>query len=163
MDNTAALQSDCGVRQSERQVKIVINNNDGDFLAQPIERVGGEILVKRGLESEADCGNVAATRGGQVRPEQLRMRRRVARASSRRASDGLDACCNKFCNHSACAPSPRRSKKYLIKVFPPDSSEDVRRTDVKAERTEPISFPRPPARAGLRASGENERVDRDPY
>ena len=86
MDNTAALQSDCGVRQSERQVKIVINNNDGDFLAQPIERVGGEILVKRGLESETDRGNVAAKRDNRARRTPLRMRRRIARASCHRAS-----------------------------------------------------------------------------
>ena len=61
--------------------------------------------------SETDRGNVAATRDGQARLEQLRIRRRVARGSSRRANDGLDASCNTFCNRAACAPSPRRSKK----------------------------------------------------
>jgi hypothetical protein len=73
--------------------------------------VGGEIEVRRRSESETDRGNVAATRDGQARLEQLRIRRRVARGSSRRANDGLDASCNTFYNRAACAPSPRRSKK----------------------------------------------------
>src|SRR5450755_933145 len=73
--------------------------------------VGGEILVKRRLESETDRGNVAAKRDDQARPEQPRMRRRIARASSLRASDGRDTRCNNFCSRSACAPGPPHSKK----------------------------------------------------
>jgi hypothetical protein len=46
--------------------------------------VGGEILVKRRSESETDHGNVAAKRDDQARQEQLRMRRRIARASCHR-------------------------------------------------------------------------------
>src|SRR3984893_10459373 len=88
-----------------------------------IPPVGGEILVKRRSESETDHGNVAAKRDDQARQEQLRMRRRIARGSSHRASGGRDTRCNSPRIPSACAPGPRRSRKIPDQDTPPDRSD----------------------------------------
>src|SRR4051812_27645722 len=37
MDHPAALQRHRGVRQRQRQIEIVVDDDDGDFLAQPVE------------------------------------------------------------------------------------------------------------------------------
>src|ERR1700732_1627610 len=119
-----------------RSRAIVIQQKTG----RPVqfELVGGEILVKRRSESETDHGNVAAKRDDQARQEQLRMRRRIARASYHRASGGRDRRCNSPRIPSAWAPGPPRSRKI------PDQGTHagpfrsaVRRTDARPERTEP--------------------------
>src|ERR1700726_3302376 len=115
--------------------------------------VGGEILVKQRSESETDHGIVAAKRDDQTRQEQLRMRRRIARASCHRASGGRDTRCNSPRIPSACAPGPRRSRKIPDQGTHAGSFRSaVRRTDARPERTEPTLSPRPPARADWRAT-----------
>ena len=63
-------------------------------IAEVYAPVGGEFPIKRQSGSETDRGNAAAKRDDQARQEQVRMRRRVARASCHRASGGRDARCN---------------------------------------------------------------------
>ena len=75
--------------------------------------MGGEILVKRGSESEIDRGNVAAKCNKQARQAPQRMRQRIARALCHRASGERDGHCN-----SCVKKTPRRHAVREMKVRP---------------------------------------------
>jgi hypothetical protein len=73
---------------------------------------------------------------GHARQEQLRTRRRIARASCHRASGGRDTSCNSPRIRSACAPGPRRSRKIPDQGTRAGSLRSaVRRTNARPERT----------------------------
>ena len=97
---------DAGGLQSQR-IACALDGN-GRAYRKP---VGGEILVKRGSESEIDSGNVAAKCNKQARQAPPRIRQRIARAVCHRASGERDGHCNSPYIRSACAPGRRHSRR----------------------------------------------------
>ena len=102
------------------------------------EPVGGEILVKRGSESEIDRGNVAAKCNKQARRAPQRMRQRIARALCHRASGERGGHCNSplysfsLRAKSTAFQKETRGQDTLARTF----RLAVQRMDARPERTE---------------------------